>query len=264
MPHYSRCMSNLMPEVHVNKNGVPVKKYVRVDPKSGSGATGNLPMPSMGSAVPRVAAPLLGMEIANASAAEGFTLDDLDSEAVGEIESLLKGDEDQRPKLYGTLSAVKHALNTLNGEARVVFLHNVAAFGAVLQGKANNSFVSYINGLSAYPDTVLYPDMDYLLDAPEKTMERAQHLLDFTTKAYERSKDRLVYDAFIETWATSTPGESDLYTNLRDPKLAMYVMDHPEQSEQIMELLHGKEDIPFELMVDRLNFSVQSMSEGLL
>lgn len=37
-------MSNLMPEIRTNKNGVPVKKYVRADPKSASSAS-SLPAP---------------------------------------------------------------------------------------------------------------------------------------------------------------------------------------------------------------------------
>jgi hypothetical protein len=257
-------MSNLMPEVHVNKNGVPVKKYVRADPKSGSGAASKLPMPSAGFGNTRTTTPRLGIELSRTTAA-GFSIHDLDPAAAKEIESLLEYDAEQRTRLYHTVSAVRHAIDTLEGESRVTFLHNVAAFGSVMQGDNNTSFTSYINGLSAYPDSVLYPDIDYILDAPEEMLERAQCLIEFTLKAQRSSGDRLVYDSFIETWATSDPsGESTIFTKLHDSKLAAYVMDHPEQSDRILELMNGPEEMSVELMADRLNFSVQAMSEGLL
>lgn len=261
--HYSNFMSNLTPDIRINKNGVPVKKYVRTDPKTGSDAVAKLPIPSSGTNTPRPATPLLLEEFKRTVLTSDFTLDDLDPDAVQELESLMKYDEEQSPKLYNMQSAFRHGLDTLEGEARIAFLHNVAVFGGAVQGCKSGTYTTYVNGLDQYPDSMLYHGIDYLLDAPEKTMERAQHLLAFTAKAAQEVNDALIYDSFMETW-DSDSGVTEVYTILRDAELAAYIMDHPERGDEIIEMTKTDGALPMETIAARFDLGVPSLSEGML
>lgn len=266
--HYSNFMSNLIPEKRVNKNGVAVTKHVRTN--QSSAASASFPSPSPGANTARPATPLIDEAIVlfRNRPVRGFTLDDVAPEALEKLEALLKEESEMKPSSSSVCNGIGTALGQITLEECVEYMHNIAVFAPIITGLKDNtvSVSTYVTGLKQYPEEVLWPNMDYLKDAPESSIERAKSLVDFTLKASRRTvvSDAIVYDSFMELW-DSEGGVTDVYIKLNDDELATYIMDHPEHGDAILDMVEREGGtLPVKLMADRLNHEVSSLRDGVL
>lgn len=261
-------MSNLIPEKRVNKNGVAVTKHVRAN--QSSSVSTSFPPPNPGAAKARPATPVLNkqMSLFQRGNIGGLSLDDLAPEALEKIEALLIADSEMEPKSYSVGNSIGTALLQPSMEKCVEYMHRIAVFAPLVTAMKDESLSvsSFLNGLEKYPEEVLWPNMDYLKEAPESLTEKAKNLMRFTLKANERGAviDFLVYDSFMEEW-DKDGGVTDVYTKLKSDELAVYVMEHPEHGDAVLDMVEEAGSmLSVKLMADRLNHDVSSLRNGVL
>ena len=261
-------MSNLIPEKRINKNGVAVTKHVRADSKSGQSA--KLPVPSVGAVAARAATPALDEAIEQARAYMNsvipehlsFSVDDMDPGAAQELERLLIEDSKMEPRSYVISSGIGTALGKDSVEQCVAYMHNITVFAHLITGPGNKSISGYVSGLDYYDPDILQPGQDYLLDVPEENRQKALALMEFTVKANEDADSVLIYDAFMENLGNE---DAVVYVKVQDDDLAAYVMDHPEHSDAIREIVEREgKALPVEVIKGRLDHEVQSLRDGFL
>lgn len=261
-------MSNLIPEKRVNKNGVVVTKHVRASQPAP--VTASFPSPNPGAGKPRPATPLFEESLAlfQKEDTSGFSIDDLAPEALEKIEALLLADAQMKPTSYSVSNGIGTALLQSSLEERTRYFHNIAVFGPIVMARKDNnlSVSSFVTGLGQYSDDVLWPKVDYLIDAPEDLTQKAKNLLEFTIKANGREvvSDALVYDSFMDKWESGNEID-DVFMKIKEKEVALYVMDHPEHGDALLDMIEEAGGIlPMELIKGRLNHDVQSLREGFL
>lgn len=263
-------MSNLIPEKRINKNGVAVTKHVRADTSARTSAA--IPSPASVPGMRRASTPLLDANLGLAHDSRktqgkeplAFTLDDLDPEAVEQIERLLQADYNMRPRSYVIHSGVNAAVSMDTLEQCVARMHNVAIFGEITAGPDDNSITGYLSGLEHYGEAVLQQGQDYVLDVPQEQVEKVANLIDFTIKANKKLGETIVYDSFMDTFNDES-GVTDFFIKLRDDELAAYILEYPEHSDGILDMLEKEEELlPVQLMHDRLTHDVQAIRDGVL
>lgn len=259
-------MSNLIPEKRFDKNGRLVTKHVRASLPSESSSP--IPSPKPVSGAVRPDSPLLhaNLDTFQKEVTDRFTTDDLAPEAVEMLEKLLLSDFEKSSKSYSVSNSIGTALLQGPREKCVNYFHRVAVFASVITSRKDGASVSpLITGLSKYSESVLWPDVDYLTEASDEMTERVKNLIGFTLRARDRDAvaDILVYDSFLDQWGDGDV--RDVYVKVKDDDLALYIMDHPEHGDAIIDLIEREgRALPAELIAERLHHEVQPLREGVL
>ena len=102
-------------------------------------------------------------------------------------------------------------------------------------------------------------DIDYLLDATDEERTQARALVEFTVRAEDSLGKPVVY------YSDEDPEEIMEYTQLRDPELTRFIMEHPEASDDVLSVLIAEGGpVPVEIIQERLNHSEKALREGVL
>lgn len=248
-------MSNLIPEVRVNKNGVPVKKYVRAD-RSASKA-GSLPSPS--ATVPSKDMRINTLLTENLSVFPSAKWNDLDgklrrmdSAEFDRIEAFSKGTEETEhwKRTFGHF--VEDIIHEPSPENRAMYLNAVEALGDDFQDWAD---VRLLPMLRTVPEFAPYaddmreapPEVIQQMEAVGRFIEEAPimnpHLL-INTKNRKKIKDRKLEQAVIRNpegaeelmrWGYEQRTHSAM--DRIDSKTAVLVIERPEDRPVIGELM---------------------------
>lgn len=254
-PRYSWTMSNLIPELRVDKNGKLVTKHVRATAKGSEAKSIPSPAldknPSKAVTEKRVKSVLSNIGSFKGSVARIETrLREMDPEILGRIETLSQGTEET--KLWeGTHSWLVHdIIIEPSDENRLLCLNAVEAFDDDYQDWAD---IRSLLSLRAIPEFAPYAE-DFR-EAPDEVLAAAHRLGDYRnqlqglvkiyadTKTNNRMKSRELEAVIINEpekaselldWVASN-SEKDM-TPL-DSELAMRVINRPEDRGVIAEML---------------------------
>lgn len=256
-------MSNghLIPTPRVNKNGVVVTKHVKPQPVSS--VSGTIPAPAspvlplspdMVTLPPNVKG-LADLWNSHRISHSKITLDDFDPRAVEMINGLIQ-EADALGRKIGLNHAIAQSFDLMRDHEVTNGFHNVAVFGGCVLKHVNTDVTPFIVGLQ---ELTAPRDIDYLLEATDEERLKALALVEFTARAEDSLGKPVIY------YSDEDPEEIMEYTHLRDPELTKFIMDHPESSDDVFEILRAEGGpLPVDVILERLKHTEKALREGVL
>lgn len=187
----------------------------------------------------------------------GIKLEDLDQDAVAEIERLMetyKG-AGSAPKM-GLQISVTSALSLIESEGIHNELHNLAVFGKHIFPYCNVESEQYVRALH---EMTAPEEIDYLNGATDEQRASAEALISFTVRAEAALGEKVI------RYSTEDPEEDFEYTELRDPELTRFIMDNPDKAEDVLDILtQEKDSIPVDVIKMRLLHDEKALNGGVL
>lgn len=249
-------MSNLIPELRVDKNGRTVTKHVRAIAKGSD--TKNIPSPSLGitpgraERKNRIRSVLSGISVLTGDARERMEerLWNMDPAMFDRLEKLAKGNEETEQWRETHRFLVRSIINDPSDENLSLYLNAIDAFDDDYQEWAD---VRTLLSLRKIPKFAPYAE-DFR-QAPDELIEAAHRLGDFrnemggfvrlysNTKASTRLKSRELESIIINEPEKATrlvdwhPAHVGADLTALDSALALRVINNPHEREPIAEML---------------------------
>lgn len=221
--------SDLVPEVHVNKNGVPVTKHVR---PAKTTTRRSFPALSITGGPDNEAWSPLGYFLGQRLKLSGLT-----NPERAKMRKTLHPDTLQRCAMLGSdrTDMLLRTVNSCIRDKSMVTLNNVAVFGDMCDDEHATDFDHYIAGLNRYVEWDNHKPVDYSTASDDE--RAAAHALLEVTYALEGNPGYLYVN---ENLHASVP-----HTRIISPLLAKLVMQRPKDAQRIIALLKERD-----LMVD--------------
>lgn len=266
-------MSNLVPELRTDKNGVTSKRWVR--PESASSSDRRLPAPvgakGSQSASCALDTPLLDKVYKRGPLSMTHVgIDSFDPAAVRVIENLLeKAHEEGWDEGKSAERMVQEALKkTCNDIYDLSPLHNIAAFTPELELADNyNDLELLINGVHRVAFVRI---KDFWMDADENQRNTAKALMVAASELNEPWSETAYGDSNdgdIEMYVSDDDeddDESDGYTRITSERLAEFIRGRPEDVEAIIMIVNERNTDDPEIIRDILEHDESSLRSGLL
>ena len=256
--HYSCCMTNLIPERRVNKNGIMTTKWVS-PPSEPVAARGNIPAPMASPRSSKIYSPRHEMEIEVAYSEVGalfaksllkhsHRLEDLDPQVLQAVELMVQGAMSKGLSFQAD-KAVSTALNTC-GLGDYTALNNLAVFGgSVMHPDSENYDVqALVAGLAPR-----FGVGDFLLDNTEG--EREEALVLVTAAARIREPFVKIHDNQYSDNRTISVASSELTD---------FILSRPDDVERIARAVNERGTDDVDVIREVLGHGQQSLRDGVL
>lgn len=250
--------SNLIPTPRVNKNGVVVTKHMK--PQAAPSPMGNIPPPEILLSPDMITLPsnVQGVEDlwkTHRISRSTFTLDDFDPRAVAAVNDLIQQSRDLG-RTIGLNHAIGQSFDLMMSDEIPTGFNNVAFFGGCVLKHVNSDVTPFIVALH---EMNAPREVDYLLDATDEERFKAQALIEFTVRAEDAIGKPVIY------YSDEDPEEILEFTHLRDQELTWFIMENPEASDDVLDILIAEGGpVPVDVIKERLQHSEKTLREGVL